>query len=68
MTQAHLHTLERPLFSVRVHAKRHAGASSQCGQKQFVRSRSLIITPIGRLVRIETMLPYLYGLKKTLAL
>ena len=68
MAQAYLHTLERPLFSVRVHAKRHAGASSQCGQKQLVRIRSPVITRIGRLVRVETVLPNSYGLKKTRAL
>jgi hypothetical protein len=68
MAQAHLNTLERPLFSVRVHAKRHAGTSSQCGQKQLVRIRSPVITRIGRLIRLEAVLPNSYGLNKARAL
>jgi len=64
MAQSHLHTLERPLFSICVHAKRHAGTGSQCGQKQFIRIWPFIITPIGRLVRLKTVLPYSYRLKK----
>ena len=68
MSQAHLHTLERPLLSVRVHAKRHAGAGSQRGQKQFVRIRSPVITLTGRFVRLEAVLSNSYPLKKTLAL
>jgi hypothetical protein len=68
MAQAYLHTLERPLFSVRVHADGHAGASSQRGQKQFVRIRSPVMTPVGRLIRLEAVLSDSYRLKKTLAL
>jgi len=68
MTQAYPDTLEWPMFSVRVYAKRHAGTSSKCGQKQLVRIRSPVITPIGRLVRLQAVLPNSYGLKKTRAL
>ncbi len=68
MAQTHLDTLERPLFSVRVHAKRHAGTRPERCQKQFVRIRSPIITPIGRFVRLEAVLSNSYRLKKTLAL
>lgn len=68
MPKTHLDTLERPLFSVRVHAKRHAGTSSQCGQKQLVRIRSPVMARIGRLVRLEAVLSNSYGLKKNLVL
>lgn len=65
MAQTHLDTLERPSFSARIHAKRHAGTSSQCGQKQLVRIRSPVITRIGRLIRLEAVLSNSNGLKET---
>jgi hypothetical protein len=68
MIQAHLDSLERPLFTVRVHANSHASTSSQCGQKQFVRIRSPVVTRIRGLIRLEAVLPNSYGLKEVRAL
>src|SRR6266567_1442506 len=68
MAQAHLHIPKRPLLSVRVHPNRHASASTQCCQKQFIRIWSTITTPIGKLVCLQTVLPDLYRLQKTFAI
>lgn len=56
---------QRPSFAVRIHANRHVGARSQCGQQVLVRIGAFVVTAeILRLVRKEVMRADSYGLRR----
>src|SRR6266704_1354456 len=63
MCQYDSNLLKWPAFAVGVHAKRHVGACSQCGQQQLVRIRTCITAArLLRLVCEQLMGPYRNGL------